>query len=348
MTVIGNYLILGNGGLPISLTVSVDSGAAVTATNGLKTITDISVNDSCTLSLPEPGTWTVSATLNGISSGTKTVTVDDTYSTALYFVNSTLNSNSWAIISDVSSAGEGSNYWSVGDRKAVTLNGTVGACTFSNATYYAFIIGFDHNSTYEGTNRIHFQFGKTALTAGTDVCFIDSKYDTTVNASGYFTMTSASRATNSGGWEASYMRNGICGTSLSSYSGTFMGVLPSELRSVLKSVTKYTDNTGNSSTAAANVTATTDYIFLLAEYEVFGSISYANSNESSKQAQYAYYSAGNSKVKYRHSATSSAAIWWLRSPSRSNDTYFVRAYISGNSSGNSAAYSNGFAPGFCV
>lgn len=144
------------------------------------------------------------------------------------------------------------------------------------------------------------------------------------------------------------MRNTICGTSLSSYSGTFIAALPSALRSVLKTVTKYTDNAGNSSTAAANVTATTDVIFLLAEYEVFGTIARANTNESAKQAQYAYYSAGNSKVKYQHTATSTAANWWLRSPYSGNAAYFVRVNASGSVSYGDAYGSRGFAPGFCV
>ena len=54
-----------------------------------------------------------------------------------------------------------------------------------------------------------------------------------------------------------------------------------------------------------------------------GELPYANSNESSKQAQYAYYSAGNSKIKYKHDGTSTAAFWWLRSPRASTSTYFV-------------------------
>lgn len=154
--------------------------------------------------------------------------------------------------------------------------------------------------------------------------------------------------TNSGGWASSNMRTAICGTSLSSYSGTFLAVIPAELRAVLKSVTKYTNNTGNS-TAASAVTATTDYFFLLSEYEVFGSTKYANSSEASKQAQYAYYSAGNSKIKYKHNATSTAARWWLRSPRASNSSSFVSVGTDGTVSANNLAnYSYGFAPGFCV
>lgn len=260
-------------------------------------------------------------------------------------VDPVLNNNTWDVIAAVSAAGQGANYWAVGDRKQIILNGTVGKFTFSNLTTYAFIIGFDHNSSYEGTGRIHFQLAKTALSGGSDVCFVDGQYGNSVSSTGYFSMNSSNK--NSGGWSSSQMRS-LLGTSLSSYSGKLIGALPSALRSVLKSVTKYTDNTGNSSTSAANVTATTDYLFLLAEYEVFGNISYANTNESAKQAQYAYYSAGNSKIKYKHSDTATAARWWLRSPSASSSTYFVNVYTSGTVYYNGAYNSFGVAPGFCV
>ena len=156
-----------------------------------------------------------------------------------------------------------------------------------------------------------------------------------------------SSATNSGGWKSSQMRTKICGTRLSSYSGTIIAVIPAALRAVLKSVTKYTDNTGHSSAASA-VTATTDYFFLLSEYEVFGTIRQGNPNESSKQAQYSYYSAGNSKVKYKHNGTSTAAYWCLRTPCANNSTGFMVVHTSGGVSWYSADYSNGFAPGFCV
>lgn len=157
-----------------------------------------------------------------------------------------------------------------------------------------------------------------------------------------------SSATNSGGWASSQMRTNICGTSLSSYSGTIIAVIPAALRAVLKSVTKYTDNTGNNSTSASAVTATKDYFFLLSEFEVFGSISRANSNEASKQAQYAYYSAGNSKVKYKHNGTSTAARWWLRSPLASSSDGFENVNTNGTAEDRTARASFGFAPGFCV
>jgi hypothetical protein len=407
-------------GVELSLVVSVTSGAAVTATKGSKTVNGTAAGGSCVLSLPEAGTWSVKATLNGQTSDTKNVSVVDSYAVALTFfsatitvnvdsgasvtlkkggttiatktsngtavftvtetgaytvtatkngqttsgsvnvvsgttsysltlsfVSSTLNNNEWSVIKSVSDAGQGANYWSIGDRKAVTLNGTVGKLSLSNVTTYAFIIGFNHNASVEGTNRIHFQLAKTALTGGTDVCLCDSSYNSNVSTTGYFSMNSS--RTNSGGWASSQMRTNICGTSLSSYSGTIIAVIPAALRAVLKSVTKYTDNTANGGGSTASyVTATTDYFFLLSEFEVFGSISYGNTNEKNKQAQYAYYSAGNSKIKYKHNGTSTAAYWWLRSPFAGYSFAFARVAADGTVNDRYANYSLGFAPGFCV
>lgn len=335
-------------GIALQLIVTVSAGATVTATNGSKTITGTSDSTGvCTLTVPEAGTWSVSATLDGKTSDTKAVTITDSYAVSLNFVYPTLNKNTWETIKDISDAGQGANYWSVGDRKAVTLNGTVGHLTLSNYTTYAFIIGFNHNASLEGENRIHFQLGKTALSGGTDVALCDSYYSSYNNIGVGFVMNTGN--SNLGGWASSNMRTGTCGTSLSSYSSTIIAAIPAALRAVLKSVTKYTDNTGGGGNPSANnVTATTDYFFLLSELEVFGSISRANPNEASKQAQYAYYSAGNSKIKYKHNGTAAAAIWWLRSPSTISSNVFVDVTTGGTVDINIAYYSLGFAPGFCV
>ena len=255
-----------------------------------------------------------------------------------------LNDCTWDEISEISSSGQAANYFAVGDRKEIVLNGTVGELTFNDYHTYAFIIGFDHNASLEGSNRIHFQLAKTALSGGTDICFTDGQYLIT-GSSAAFRMNTSN--TNSGGWEDSYMRNNICGTSKSTTSGRVMGAIPAELRNALKSVTKYTNNNGSSSASSA-VTATTDYFFLLSEYEVFGNITYSNSYEANYQQQYAYYSAGNSKVKYRHNSTGSAASWWLRSPRAGYSYYFVRVLTDGTVDYTAAYGSLGFAPGFCV
>lgn len=332
-----------------TITVNVDSGASVTLKKGGTTIATKTSNGTAVFTVTETGAYTVTATKNGqtTSGSVNVVSGTASYSLTLSFVSSTLNNNEWSVIKSVSDAGQGANYWSIGDRKAVTLNGTVGKLSLSNVTTYAFIIGFNHNASVEGANRIHFQLAKTALSGGTDVCLCDSSYNSTVSTTGYFSMNSS--RTNSGGWASSQMRTNICGTSLSSYSGTIIAVIPAALRAVLKSVTKYTDNTANGGGSTASyVTATTDYFFLLSEFEVFGSITYGNTNEKNKQAQYAYYSAGNSKIKYKHDGTSTAANWWLRSPYASYSGTFVSVDTDGTVDYFGAYYSLGFAPGFCV
>lgn len=333
-------------GIAPQLVVTVSAGATVTATNGSKTIRGTSDSTGvCTLIVPEIGTWSVSATLDGETSDTKSVSITDSYAVALTFsfvVSPTLNDNEWEVIKSVSDKGQGANYWSIGDRKEITLNGTVGTLTLSNYTTYVFIIGFNHNASAEGENRIHFQLAKTALSGGTDVCLCDNSYG---DINGGFRMNTNN--TSSGGWKSSKMRTAICGTSLSNYSGTIIAIIPAALRAVLKSATKYTNNIGKSTSADA-ITATTDYFFLLSEYEVFGAITTANSNESSKQAQYAYYSAGNKKIKYRHNSVIAAAFWWLRSPVKNYNGGFALVGTGGTTGEDYAGTSYGFAPGFCV
>ena len=83
-----------------------------------------------------------------------------------------LNSMSWADIRKVSDAGIASTYWKVGDAKQITVNGTVSS-TAINMNVWAFILGFNHNSAKEGSNRIHFQIGKVSA-SGNQISFIDS------------------------------------------------------------------------------------------------------------------------------------------------------------------------------
>ena len=333
-------------GTELQIIVSVTSGATVTATKGSLSVSGTSVNGTCTLTVPEEGEWTVSATLGGETSISNTVNFASSYDISLAFISTTLNDNSWKNIRKVSDDGQGANYWSVGDCKEVTLDGKLSALTLSNVTTYVFIIGFNHNSSLEGTNRIHFQLGKTALSDGTDVCFCDSSYGSPISPAGGFCMNFNS--TNTGGWKDSLMRKRICGAEPGGTAISIFNVISDDLKGALKSVTKYTDNTGDGSAEASAVTATTDYFFLLSEDEVFGSIAYGNTNEANKQAQYDYYSAGNSKIKYNRDETITAALWWLRSPYSRNSMSFVNVRYDGEFDYYTADYSIGFAPGFCV
>lgn len=261
-------------------------------------------------------------------------------------VDPVLNNNSWETISKVSQMGLAAQYWAVGDTKTITINGKVGNTTFSNLSVDAFILGFNHNSSREGANRIHFKIGKIS---GVHIALCDSNYGSSGSSASYFQMNASS--TNRGGWNGSSMRKtllGNSGTPTSPPSGSLLAALPADLRAVMKAVTKYSDNTGGESSTASYVTSTTDYLFLLSEFEYHGVRTYANSAEQNYQAQYDYYKAGNSKIHYQHNATGTAANAWCRSVYSDRSTYFCRVYADGGASRSEANLSRGVAPGFCV
>ena len=272
------------------------------------------------------------------------VTKTTTQSITVTAISSTLNSNSWATIKAVSDAGKGDSYWDVGDTKTITINGTVQGFTFSNLSIAVFILGFNHNSSWDGNNRIHFQIGKISNKL---VGLCDSNYGSYVS-SGFCMNTSR---TNSGGWSNSHMRKtvlGNSGTPSSPPANSLLAALPADLRAVMKSVYKYTDNTGGGSDTASYVTATTDYLFLLAEFEYHGKRTYANSAEQNYQKQYDYYKAGNSKVHYRHDNTGSVVNAWTRSAYYGTSRAFCLVYTDGTPSNGYADSSWALAPGFAA
>ena len=222
------------------------------------------------------------------------------------------NANTWEQISEASQKGIAVNIWKAGDAKTIHLQGTIGTLSV-NQNVQAFIIGINHNSAKEGTNRIHIQIGKD--TSGNPIAFCDSTYSGIVSSTGHFSMNSSK--TKSGGWDATQMKNIILhsGTAPSDTgSNTFMSVLPSDLRAVMKPCTKYTDNYGGEDASASYVTATTEYLPLLAEFEVYGDTSWGNIYEHNSQAQYDYYKAGNSTFFNGAGTQTSGVYWCFRSP----------------------------------
>ena len=335
------------------LVLTAPIGSAITASCGdatlTATITGSDETGSVTLYPPTLGSWTITAT-KGDDSTSEAINATEykDYTLTLDYVNPVLDKNEWKVIKKVADADKGANYWAVGDTKRITLNGKVGATTISNLKVDAFIIGFNHNSGKEGSNRIHFLLGKIG---GKFVGLVDSYYDPSgyATTSGAFTMNTSD--TNSGGWAKTQMRSTVLGAAsdpTNPTANTLLAALPADLRAVMKSVTKYTDNTGGGSNSASAVTATTDYLWLLAEFEVFGSRTYANSSEPSSQAQYEYFKAGNSKIAYKHSAAETAAAWRLRSPTCYNGYYFCAVDSGGGASGSNANRALALVPGFAA
>lgn len=272
-------------------------------------------------------------------------------------VSTVLDDNDWGTISEYSSVG--SSLWSVGDTKMIQVSGKVGTLDV-DTSLGVFILGFDHNSAVEGTG-ISFGGFKAAVENGVNVALCDSHYgQSTTDGYKWFNMNHSNN-TNSGGWQGCDMRYDILGSveakgqqnatsaAISSpVADTLMAALPSDLRAVLKPIVKWTDNVGGGTNTPANVTATVDYLPLLAVYEVFAVRSDANAEEKNHQAQYAFYANGNSAINYKHNDTSTAVNWWTRSASCLVNIAFCSGRSDGGSLAIGAKVSYGVAPVFLV
>ena len=180
--------------------------------------------------------------------------------------------------------------------------------TINGASYQVDIIGKNHD-TYTGG-------GTAPLTFQLNDCY-GTKYP--MNSSN----------TNSGGWASCEMRT--------THLPAILALMPSEVQTGIKAVDKLTSAGSQSST----INTSSDKLFLLSEIEIFGSISYAKAGGGS---QYAYYSAGNSKVK---NFVGSATLWGERSPCGSNTASFCAVNSGGGAYYGNASSAYGVAFGFC-
>ena len=306
-----------------TITVTTENTGDIVATAGNASIVSVSVSGK-TVTVTALKTGTTSITIyakedeNYTQTGNKTCTVN----AQLLPEKRPLEEMSWADIRKISDAGMASSYWSVGDTKTITLNGTVVNATYNNVKLQVFILGFNHNSSKEGSNRIHFQIGRLD---NYDVSLYPSNG---VGKNEGFIMYET--IPTEGGWKSSYMRNIVLGnnsTPTSPASNSLLAALPLELRSVMKSVTKYTDNVGAIVDEIEHVTTSTDYLFLPSEFECVGRRWQANTYEQDKQLQYDYYKSGNSFLKksIRQDGTfiSSNQAYWTRSIVDKNNTVYV-------------------------
>lgn len=255
-----------------------------------------------------------------------------------FSVSNTLNDNSWETIKKVSSFGIAQNFWAIGDCKSVTLNGKVSSgLTLSNYTAFVYIIGFDHNSEREGTG-IAFMGFKTEQTNGKFVCLTDDHYGYDVYSGHYFNIYPQTGDYRTSLWSGCYMRNVVM--------PLIKAAFPTDLQAVVKTSSIYSEQiSGNNITMAA----LNEEVYLLAEYEVFGTRKYATTSEPNFLKQYAYFAAGNSKVAYRHNYLFNKAQWWERSMCADDALKHCLVYDSGSASyASNGTWSYGVAPCFKV
>ena len=177
-----------------------------------------------------------------------------------------LEETSWNEVAKVARLRTANNFWTIGDTKTITLNGTVGQITLDNFQTQVFILGFDHNSEIEGTG---ITFGGFKLSGSTNnIALVDEHYDTNSSDGSLWFNIEHWGPDNYGGWKGCDFRYDILGSTNVAPSGygaravvgrigndpsdynivnapkanTLLAALPQDLRSVMKPMTKWTDN----------------------------------------------------------------------------------------------------------
>ena len=249
------------------------------------------------------------------SAGTKTVTISytengvtktTTLSVTVIAVGAFATST-WAEIKAAVQAGIGgldlSEYWSVGDTKSVTLT--------TNEVIELQIAGFNHDTYSDGVTAPVTLVMKNCLNATAKMNNSD---------------------TNSGGYPASAMKTYV--------ETNIYNKLPSDLKAIVAPVKKkcYTTYNSASSLSEANYN-----VWLLAEAEVFDSVSYTIGN--GEGTKYPIFTDNASRVK---KVNGSAYYWWLRSARSGYSTYFVIVYSDGSVNNYYASFSRGVAVGLCI
>ena len=198
-----------------------------------------------------------------------------------------------AVADDIAKNGESSKVYAKA-KAAMDVGTTWSMKLTNNKTMTYRIVGINHDDLAGGT-------GKAGLT-----------FEATNTALGSQRMNATD--TNAGGWKKSELRGRL-------NTGDLWALLPSELQSKAKAVTKMTDNTGGTDGVHTYPpTATTDKVFLLSAHEVWG-------DSQSDGTQYEFYkSKGVTRSNY--SGASSSHYHWTRSfcPALQTHFYNVRSY----------------------
>lgn len=359
-------------GTELQIIVTVKSGATVTATKGSLSVSGTSVNGTCTLTVPEAGTWSVKATRNGQTSDTKSVTFTDRYTTSLTFFSATITvtvesgasvvlkkngttlqtkTSTGTVVFTVTETG---TYTIVATKNGQTTSGSVNVV--SSTTSYALTLSFlndnfannswasiiaaCHSGSVPSTWVVGNSKTMTINGASYQVDIIGKNHDA-YTAGGKAPLTfqlhdcyADTEAMNSSDTNSGGWKNSAMRTT---HLPAILALMPTEVQNGIREVSKKASVGGTSST----IETVSDKLFLLSEVEIFGSTSYSAAGEGT---QYDYYKAGNSKVKKRNG---SADYWWERSPLATSSTYFCLVNSNGTANAYHASGAGGVAFGFC-
>ena len=359
-------------GTELQIIVSVTSGATVTATKGSLSVSGTAVNGTCTLTVPEAGTWSVKATRNGQTSDTKSVTFTDRYTTSLTFFSATITvtvdsgatvalkkdgvtvqtkTSTGTVVFTVTETG---TYTIVATKNGQTTSGSVNVV--SGTTSYALTLSFlkDKFADNDWASIIaacHSGSVPSSWVAGNSktMTINGTSYQVDIIGKNHDTYASGGKAPLTFQLHDCYADTKQMNSSNTNSGGwtscamrqthlpAILALMPTEVQNGIREVNKLTSAGSQSST----INTTADKLFLLSEVEIFGSTTNSAAGEGT---QYDYYKAGNSKSKNRNG---SASTWWERSPRASNSSYFCLVFGSGLAYYDYASRDHGVAFGFC-
>lgn len=290
------------------------------------------------------GEKSVTITINSVSGNIKIIV------SAVVAIKA-LNDCTWAEISQISSSGQAANTFSVGDQKTITFTGNGNFADYMRLTgdIDVFIVGINHNASYEGNNLIHFCMGKSdgqlaALfnAAHSDDIFSNGTQNNSENAvlGCYDThVISSEQGSNRYGFGRSGMAY-LCGKNVSNIQTSRVGVigsLPTDLRAVMKNATKYFDT--ERAIDSIELPMSIPSVYELRGFHYSGTETWSDQN----QQQYDYFKSGNSYSAKGLSFNSSGnqgvnesnrgSTYWLRNRVSSSMNPTERNYVTMNGSG---------------
>lgn len=212
------------GGVAPQLEVSIATGSAITCTNGETTLTGTSVGGKCVFDLPGYGTWSLYATLNGQTTATETVVVDQVkqYTVTLSYFAATLTvtAESGAVVTAT-----------LGTKQYTGTCGSNGKCALTVNYAGTYSVTATKSGVSSSTASAAVSTSGGSYTATVKFCTLTVTIDsgstvTAVNGSTTLTATSNGTAKfylpNTGTWSVTATKNGETATgsvACSSYTG---------------------------------------------------------------------------------------------------------------------------------
>lgn len=217
------------------------------------------------------------------------------------------------------------DYWTVGDERTVQLSAMAATGVGeSHAAQAVTLVLMD--STCTGFTLASATSGgktKPSFIVGLKNCLAEAGYMNSTNI-------------NTNGWSGCARRTWC--------NDVFRAAIPSTLRGIFK---QFKWKQGKGSGASSGLLETTDYFGLAPEKAVFGSVSYAQSDEVALYAQWKWYQTASNRIKKRGD-TGSASNWWECSPLSGGSNFFCYVGSGGSASGHYASYPYGLAPFGCI